>query len=46
MSKYRPAGSKAKSAGPRKRGAVPCIIFLAALMALLMLLFYGILKGS
>ena len=46
MAKYRPAGSRKKSKGPGARGIIPCIVFLLAGMALLMLLFYSILKPS
>ncbi len=47
MAKYKLAGSKKKkSTGSDARGAIPCVIFLIAGMALLMLLFYSILKPS
>jgi hypothetical protein len=48
MPKYRPAKAKGKGGGvdERKRGAIPCILVLVALMALLMLLFYGVMKGT
>jgi hypothetical protein len=47
MSKYKPAKPGGKGGtGERKRGAVPCILFLAALMALLGLLFYEMLRGG
>jgi hypothetical protein len=47
MAKYKLAGSKGKGgANERKRGAVPCILFLIVLMSLLALLFYGWVKGA
>lgn len=46
MAKFRPAGSKRKTKGPSARGAIPCIVFLVCGMALLILLFYSILKPS
>jgi hypothetical protein len=49
MSKYKAAKAKGKGkggGGERKRGAIPCVLFLIAAMALLMLLFYGIMKGA
>ncbi len=47
MSKYKLAKAKGKGGtGERKRGAIPCVIFLIALMTLLILLFYGVLKGG
>jgi len=47
MAKYKLAKAKGKGGkGERKRGAVPCILFLVALMTLLLLLFYGVLKGA
>jgi hypothetical protein len=46
MAKYKAAKAKGKGGtGERKRGAVPCIVFLIALMSLLALLFYGWVKG-
>ncbi len=50
MAKYKAAKAKGKGRksgkGERKRGAIPCILFLIALMALLLLLFYGVLRGT
>lgn len=47
MAKLKPARPKGKGGtGPRKPGAIPCILFLAVLMGLLLLLFYGVLKGT
>lgn len=46
MAKLRPVRPKGKSASARKPGAIPCIAFLILLMGLLLLLFYGVLKGS
>jgi hypothetical protein len=47
MAKFKPvrAGSR-KAKGPKARGAIPCIVFLVSLMALLMLLFSSILSQS
>jgi len=46
MPKYRPVKAKGTGAkGERKRAAVPCILFLITLMALLLLLFYNFMKG-
>jgi len=45
MPKYRPVKAKGKSGAERKHAAVPCIMFLIALMVLLLLLFYGFVKG-
>jgi hypothetical protein len=45
MPKYRLVKGKGGK-GQRKRGAIPCVMFLVALMALLLLLFYGVLKGG
>ncbi len=46
MPKYKPVKAKGKSrGGERKHAAIPCILFLIALMTLLLLLFYGFLKG-
>ncbi len=44
MAKFRPARGKRKQ--PGMRGAIPCIVFLLSGMALLMLLFYSILRSS
>lgn len=45
MAKFKPA--RGKKAAPKKaRGAIPCIIVLISGMALLILLFYAILKPS
>jgi len=47
MGKYKAARAKGeRGKGERKRSAVPCIVFLILLMALLGLLFYGFLKGG
>ena len=47
MAKLRPVRPKGKGGkGARKPGAIPCIAFLILLMGLLLLLFYGVLKGS
>jgi hypothetical protein len=47
MAKLKPARPKGKGgASARKPGAIPCIAFLVLLMGLLLLLFYGVLKGS
>jgi hypothetical protein len=46
MAKWKAAGSRAKAKNPKARGAIPCIIFLASGMILLMLLFYAILKSG
>ena len=45
MAKFKPARGK-KAPRPKARGAIPCIIFLISGMALLILLFYAILKPS
>lgn len=44
MGKFKPARRKTKK--PPTRGAIPCIVFMLAGMALLLLLFYSILKPS
>ena len=46
MAKFRLAGSRKKTKSPNARGAIPCIVFLVLGMALLVLLFYSILKPS
>ncbi len=44
MKKFKLARGKKKASG--MRGAIPCIVFLVSAMALLMLLFYSILKSG
>ncbi|MGA2324718.1 MAG: hypothetical protein ABSH05_00380 [Bryobacteraceae bacterium] len=44
MAKYRAARSRSRSKVTKAHGAIPCIVFLVSAMALLMLLFYSILK--
>jgi hypothetical protein len=44
MAKFRAAASRKKSKASNARGAIPCIVFMVSAMALLMLLFYAILK--
>jgi hypothetical protein len=44
MAKFRAASSRKKRKVPKSRGAIPCVLFLVSAMALLMLLFYAILK--
>jgi hypothetical protein len=44
MAKFRAAASRKKRKVSNARGAIPCIVFLVSAMALLMLLFYSILK--
>jgi hypothetical protein len=47
MAKYKAAGAKTKGGkDERKRGAIPCVVFLVALLALLLMLFYAFLKGG
>lgn len=47
MAKFKPARDKKKKKAPSGlRGAIPCIVFLLSAMALLMLLFYAILKAT
>jgi hypothetical protein len=47
MAKFKLAKRKSKSgAAARKFRAVPCIVFMAILLGLLLLLFYGVLKGA
>ncbi len=46
MPRYKPVKAKgAGGKGDRKRAAVPCIMFLIFLMGLLLLLFYGFMRG-
>jgi hypothetical protein len=45
MAKFKPARAKGSGkAAPTARGAIPCILILVLGMALLLLLFYAILK--
>jgi hypothetical protein len=46
MAKFRAAASRKKRKAADARGAIPCIVVLVSAMALLMLLFYWILKPS
>jgi len=45
MGKFKPAGTRKKTAGPA-RGGLPCIILLVSGMALLLVLFYMVMKSS
>jgi hypothetical protein len=44
MGKFKLAGRKKKTAGPGRAGAVPCIAILILGFALIMLLFFAIMK--
>ena len=46
MAKFKPVRAGGKKKAPKARGAIPCIVFLVSLMALLILLFTSILSQS
>ncbi len=46
MVKFKPAKTKKKSTPSGLRSAIPCLVFLLSAMALLLLLFYAILRAS
>jgi len=46
MAKYKPAGRKKAAAAPKARGALPCIFIVILGIALMVLLFYGMLHNG
>jgi len=46
MAKFKPAGSRRTTASRSNRGLIPCAILILAGFALIMLLFYEILKSG
>ncbi len=46
MAKFKPAGKKKKSSTTRPGGVIPCIILVVLGIALMSLLFYGMLRSG
>jgi hypothetical protein len=46
MAKFKPAGKKKKGGTARPGGAIPCLILVVMGIALMSLLFYGILRSG
>ena len=46
MAKFKPAGKKKKSFGKRSGGLVSCIVLIVLGIALMSLLFYGMLRSG
>lgn len=46
MAKFKPAGSRRTSTARSNRGLIPCAILILAAFAIVLLLFYELLKSS
>jgi len=46
MVRYKPAKAEKKKAPSGLRSAIPCLVFMVSAMALLMVLFYAILRAT